>query len=86
VRLEITRNWRGLEDAPLPVDQLPIVEALAPIQGTAWRVNQFMLETLRKLVAFGEALDPTPTRARRRDIRARAGGLLRRQTRIFLPL
>jgi hypothetical protein len=48
VQIEITRNKDGLEDAPLPIGWA-VAEALASVQGTAWRVNQFMLKTLRRL-------------------------------------
>jgi DNA-directed RNA polymerase len=53
VQVEITRNYDGLEDAPLPIG-FAVAEALAPIQSTAWRVNRFMLDTLRALAPTGE--------------------------------
>lgn len=52
--LEITPNSKDLGPAPYPSDPLAIAEALAPIQGTAWRVNRYMLEALGKLRGLPE--------------------------------
>lgn len=47
----IIPNRRDLEDATPPRPEgFAVAEALAPIQNTAWRVNPFMLETLRKIM------------------------------------
>jgi len=47
--VEISRNWDDIEAPPRPESEAPILAAVGPIQSTAWRVNQFMLDTLGEL-------------------------------------
>lgn len=60
VQVKITPNYDDLDQQPPQPIGLAVAEALAPIQNTAWHVNRFMLDTLRALNAYGEALHNDP--------------------------
>lgn len=47
--VNISDNPNDRAKAPLPAPEDQVVAALAPIQGTAWRVNQFIYKALREL-------------------------------------
>lgn len=47
--IKLRDNMDDIEPAPYPSDPIAIAEALAPIQGTAWRVNRYMLDVLERL-------------------------------------
>lgn len=48
LQVTITPNVDDTEAPPQPIG-LAVAESLAPIQATAWRVNRFILETLRQV-------------------------------------
>jgi hypothetical protein len=54
--VDISPNGDDIEAPPRPENEALITAAVAPIQGTAWRINQFMLKTLSALAA-SQSLD-----------------------------